>query len=83
MFEKEDFDTFSEMLGLATKDVYDKNDYQNIMNALYFETTKKVKDDLFSKLSMDAQHQFSQLNSLIGCHFKKKIKKSEKLLQEV
>lgn len=80
MFEKEDFDTFSEMLGFATKEIYDKNDYQNIMNALYFETTKKVKGELFSKLSINSQHQFSQLNSLISNHFRKKSKKCEKVL---
>ena len=63
------------LIPLTVKDIYDKNDYQNIMNGLYFETKDKEKKDLFSKLSKDAQHQFSQLNSLINNHFKIKPEK--------
>lgn len=86
MFEKKDFDTLSEICGLDVKSSYDKNDYQNIMNALYFETKDVVKRKLFDNLSTDSKHQFAQLTSMIRTHFqgeKQSKENEERKLQAV
>ena len=85
MFDKETFDRLSELCGLDIKKCYDKNDYQNIMNALYFEVKDTVKRKLFDKMSTYSQHQFAQLTSMIRTHFHgnkyAKVKEEKELLE--